>query len=534
MRLTLKGSLGGSTINKLLLIVTAVILLASISGAMISFLLPTEIEESLELVTYQHEGKFDYIAYLGPSYLFGPEPQEPPPPPPPPPPPLPNPKYPAEIIDSIDMSFTYKATISTSQQVEINAVLENPDIWQKEITLVPETTQNGDFTIGFPLDIDEINELFDTIDEEIKITSSSRNVTIIANVVSFVEVFTQRLPIKLGKLIEVDSNLKLTNLGATGQFDYSVHLKENSLFDTKTLKPPPPVTPPPPPPPPPPPLPPKSVGPGGLLFSKLLDRMDVTFSYKFKSDKPVRQVIHEVEINAVLENPEVWSKTFALVPHTNKSGDFAITFPLDINQILEMLEAIRSETEVFAESYNLTITADVHTVAETEFGPLNETFSQTMSSTLGEGTLEWSEELVSTKSGSIEASRMIPNKLVGVSVSGARILFPALTAIFLGFSLYLLILHMKSKPVKLPYIEKEALRVRKKYGGRMAEATSQTPLKGEKIIFLGSMEDLIKVADELDKPIIHQPPRTSKERHAYYVFDGTTRYQYVVIAGTNE
>ncbi len=144
------------------------------------------------------------------------------------------------------------------------------------------------------------------------------------------------LPIDLGdNTIEVDSNLKLTQAGATGKFDYTVYLKENSLFDTETLKPPPPVipTPPPPPPTPPPPPPPKTIGAGELLFSKLTDKMDMTFSYKFKSDKPVSQVAEEVEIKAALENPGVWSKTFVLVPLTKTSGDFTSTFSLDINQI---------------------------------------------------------------------------------------------------------------------------------------------------------------------------------------------------------
>jgi len=42
------------------------------------------------------------------------------------------------------------------------------------------------------------------------------------------------------------------------------------------------------------------------------------------------------------------------------------------------------------------------------------------------------------------------------------------------------------------------------------------------------MEDLMKVADELLKPVIHQPPSTPEEAHAYYVLDGTTRYQYLL------
>ena len=93
---------------------------------------------------------------------------------------------------------------------------------------------------------------------------------------------------------------------------------------------------------------------------------------------------------------------------------------------------------------------------------------------------------------------------------------------------------VRFKPAELSQTDKEALRVKKKYGVQMAEATSQTPLKGEKVISIGSMEDLIKVAGELGKPIIHQAPTTPEQAHAYYVFDGAARYQYLPATGGKE
>ena len=224
------------------------------------------------------------------------------------------------------------------------------------------------------------------------------------------------------------------------------------------------------------------------------------------------------------------------MPATTKSESFSIGFPLDINDFTEMLEAIRSETGVPAESYNLTIKADVHTIAQTDLGPIDEVFTQTLSTPLGKGTLEWNEELVESKPGSITTSRMIPNpnKYAGLSVSGIRILSAiAMSGMVLLF-LYFLRLYMKFKPAEVSKIEKEIRLVEKKYGERIVEATSQTPIKGEKIISIGSMEDLIKVADELSKPVIHQTPSTPEEAHAYYVFDGITRYQYVLTADIKE
>ncbi len=504
--------------RRLLVIVSLVLFLVFLAGMFMAYNLPTEVEQETSLLNYEHQGRFDYLVYLKSSYLFGPEPQEPPP--------LPaNPKYPTEIIDSIDMSFTYKPAEEASRSVDISAVLENPGIWQKEITLVFPTVKKGGFTINFPLDIDEINELFDTIDEGIKITSSTRSVTIVANVSIGSEALTYSLPIKLGKsLIEVDSNLIQTQLDSTGEFDYSIHLKENPLFDATTLKPPQvaPFTSP----------RSKTIGPGEVILSNLVDSMDTTFYYDFKCDQPARGLTEEVTITATLENPEVWSKTFVLVPPTRESGSFSTSFAIDINYLTQTLEAIRSEAGVGAESYNLVIKVDVHTVAQTDFGPIDEVFSQTLSSRLGKGTLEWNEELVVSKPGSITTSQMIPNpnKYLGLSVTGARISSSALAGIFSLFFLFSVALYVRFKPVEQPWIEKEVLRTSKKYGEMMAEATIQD----EKTISVGSMGDLIKVASELGKPIVHQSPSTSEETHSYYVFDGTTRYQYLPTASSTE
>ncbi|MBA7499992.1 hypothetical protein ES704_02744 [subsurface metagenome] len=532
--------------RRLFLILGSILLVAAIVGVYSAFTLPLKIEEATTLVSYEHEARFDYLVYLKPSYLFGPEPEEPPPPPPPPPAPLPpsDLKYPTEIIDRFDLTFTYsfvpdKPVTGISEEVEVIAIVKRPDAEEKEITLVPKTSKKRDFTIDFTLDMtDEISGSDITINAYVYTTVETDTGPIF-------EAFTQSLGMRSeGPLLEVDGDLKLTEPGYVGglnyeqqgEFDYRVRLKSDSPFGAITLKPPPVPVPAPPAPPALPTPPAKTIGPGEVIFSKLVDRMDATFDYTFKCDQPISELTEEVSIIATLENPEVWSKTFVLVPPTTKSESFSISFPLDIDHFTEMLEAIRSETGVPAESYNLSIKADVHTIAQTDFGPIDEVFSQTLSTALGKGTLEWNEELVESKPGSITTSRMIPNpnKYVGLSVNGIRILSAIVMGSMVFLFLYFLRRYMKFKPVEVPKIEKEIRLAKKKYGERMAEATSQTPVKDEKIISIGSMEDLIKVADELSKPVIHQAPSTPEEPHAYYVFDGATRYQYLLATGSKE
>ncbi len=510
---------GGSiTVAKPLVVVSVVLLIVSLVGVFAARTLPTEVEQKTTLLEYEHEGRFDYLIHLKPSHLFGPPPPEEPPP---------NPKYPAEIVDTIDFTFRYSPVEWATEVMHIDAILENPGIWHKKVRLIPYTSRTGDFTLRFLLDIEEINELFDDIEEEIGIRQSPRHLTIEAYVTASKERFTQSLPIKLtSTLIEVGTDLKHTQACGNGEFDYVVNLTENSIFDEKTLKPPPvPAI----------PSSTTTLKPGDVIFSKLVDTIDVTFYYRFKSDRPVSKITTDVEMVASIEATELWSKKFPIL-YTRKSGDFKVSFPLELADYLELMQTIREETGASAESSSVTITADVHTVAETQVGLIDETFSHPMKVTFAGSILEWDEELSQSKAGSIETSMMVPNpdSYLGLSVAEARVLSTALAVIFSLLSLFLVALYVMRRPMALSLIEKEALRVGKKYRERMAEATSETPIEGEKMISLGSMEDLIKVADELGKPIIHRAPGTSGEAHAYYVFDGATQYQYRLTLGREE
>jgi len=517
-------------LRRLLLIVSVVLFVISLAGVFAARALPTEVKQEVPLLNYEQKGSFDYLIRLKPSYLFGPEPEKPSPPPPQPS----NPKYPAEIIDRFLMTFAYrfvpdKPVTRTYETVEVKAIVKSPGVEDKELVLLPKLPEKEAFTTSFTLGMSEV--------------PSGSDVTITAYVYTTIETdagpifeaFTQSLAMRSkGSLLEVDKDLSRVEPGYTGglsyeqqgEFDYQVQLRSDSPFGAITLKPP--VTPPPAPPPPPPLT---TLERGQTVFTKLIDSVDVTFNYSFISEKPVSAVTTDVEITAVLEATKLWSKKFPIL-YANKGGDFSVTFPLDLVDYLELFETIRTETGASAESYNLTVTADVHTVAETQFGLIDGTFSQAMKGTLKGNVLEWDKELAQSKPGSIKTTKVIPNpnSYLGLSVAGARILSAALAGIFFLFLLSQGVMYVRLKPAEVSPAEKAVRQARKKYGAFIVEAT----IDGEKTVSVDSMQDLIKVANELGKPIVHQAPRVSEEPHAYYVLDGATRYQYLLASGGKE
>jgi len=519
--------------NMRALLVFSAVLLVLIFGVYQAFTLPTEIEEQVTAINYEHKGEFDYLAYLHASYLFddipletsletNESPENPPS----------TPKYPSEIIDAFDVTFTYrlvpdKPVTKISEQVEVKAVFNKPEEEEEEVILVPTTNRTGDFTVSFPLNVSDL--------------TSSTTTTIEANVYATIETdtgpifesYTQSLAVQSnGPLLEVSRDLTNTQQASfgelsyeqSGDFDYSVRLKSNSPWGAITLNPPSLA------PPEPPVLPSATtLGSGEAIPHRLFDRMQVTFSYSFESDWAVRQIAEEVEINAILENPGVWSKTFVLIPLTKKKGDFTVTFPLDngdFSHFIDVYKAIGKETGT-STPHNLTIKADVHTTAQTNFGPIDEEFSHTISTILGSTILEWEGELVGSKAGTIETTRMIPNpnKYMGLSIDSARYLSATIMGVIFILFLYSLVMNVWFKPEKLSRVEEEILRARKKHKDVIVDIEELPQAKArEMVIQLSSLDELIKAADGLLKPVLH---KAETHKHTYCVIDSLTRYEYI-------
>ena len=474
----------------------------------------TEIKKPVTLLDYQQEGKFDYLVYAKPSYLYGTSQTG-----------QTIPQIPIQFIDSFDMSFTYQSAKQTPRDAEVAAVLENPGVWQKTVALVPKAMHTGDFTLTFSIDLKSFQDMADIIEKELGNTASSHNITIIATVSSvdtdssqISEDFTQVLPIKLSKsFIKLGEDLIYRRGDTVGKFDYTVQLGPNTLFGPISLGPPSASANP----------TPKTLGTGDIIISKLVDRMDVSFSYHLEASKTIKQQDEEVEIEATAENPGKWSKTVVLIPSTNKSGDFTITFPLDLNRFNEIFDTIQKETGISASAYNLTIGAKVHTIAQTDFGMIDKTLTQSMTTNLREDVLAWTGDLKTSEPGSIKTTEIIlkQKQYLGLSVFRARILWASVAGIVFALLMFSLVLYARRRGEKPTQIERKAQQAKRKYKDLIVE-TKDLPVvrPDEMVILLDSLEELIKAAQGLLKPVLHF---ADGQKHVYCVIDDTTRYQYV-------
>jgi len=303
-----------------------------------------------------------------------------------------------------------------------------------------------------------------------------------------------------------------------GAFGYRVKLKENELLPT-TLerKPELPQT--------------SAVQSDFSLFTALVESLDVGFDYRFDCDTQINSLEEEIKAWMVVEEPGRWKKSFTLLAPTKKQGEIILNLPLDIDKLRVMAADIDEEIgSKGTKGQEITVFAQVHTIAQTNSGIIDEVFDHQLRGKIGEtldfGVTETKEakNLALTKEGTITKKVVEPNplspKLRKSSLIGLGVSFPILCA------LAFLYWRKRQKP---SFLEEELKRNRKKYKELISEVTDFPPTKGgETIIDTSSLEDLVSISNNSLKPILL---RVESEKHTYWVVDGLIIYRYVANGG---
>ena len=489
------------------LILVGVILVCSLMAMGVGRFIPAEKTRQITLANYSHQGEFNYLGYST-SGLFSGESAQP------------APVLFPQIIEEMEILFSYSGP--KTGDVEIKAILEDKNGgWQKGIPI--ETS--GGSTISFPLDLDEVLELGDTINKQL----GSRGAGYLLKIVA--EVPTESGPFTAVLEGELDSStLKWKQDGfnqiergfpggddwSQANFGYRVELKENELFGPITLERKPDVS------------RVAAVGPDFSLFTDLVESVDIGLSYQFNCDAEIDSLTEEVEVEMVVAEPGRWRQSFTLLQPTKKQGEFTINLPLDIGRLREMTDSIDQQLGgKGAKELEITILAQVHTVARTDYGTIDEVFNHQLTGKMGE-TIEWGavekgaedKGLLSTKEGAITGEITEPNllsqKLRKFSLIGLGISLPIFCA--------LAVLYWRRRP-KLSFLEKELNRNRKKYGELISEISKLPRIReGEVIIPASSLEALVNISNNSLKPILL---KVDRDKHTYCLIDGSVRYQYV-------
>jgi hypothetical protein len=289
-----------------------------------------------------------------------------------------------------------------------------------------------------------------------------------------------------------------------GFFDYTVYLKENTVYEGKEY-----------------------LRPGeGNYFKNIIDHINASFTYTFTIEEN-SDIYTTYSIIAQIET-DYWTKTYTLVPNTpinstnKKSLTFTETFPINYEYYEAVVQAIDEETAITSQDPTLIIKSNVYTSATTNEGKYTNpirSITDSISFSLNEKIIEVTDTTSGSSTGTITETQTIQHpEVIQETNRWTNIAYLFLTLIIL------VLIITKSDAPKLSKTEKTVQKIKKKYEEWIVDVTElpKRPI-GSEIVSMKTFEDLMKISEELGKPVIHHE---SNPAHTFLILDQDIQYQY--------
>jgi hypothetical protein len=303
-----------------------------------------------------------------------------------------------------------------------------------------------------------------------------------------------------------EETITTCNYNQRGIFDYTVYLKGNTFYDdTRILK------------------------PGeGIIFKKITDYINGSFNYQFTCNK-TGTINVSYKVDAELKT-NIWNKEYNLIPIESfevfgYSSKFSINFPIDYSYYEVIIDKISEEIGVYAGDQNLIIKCIVLTEVRLKNATIYESFSPSISVKLGDNIIEITGELSQSNSDALFGTREVfQPELVEYRQNSliTSIVFLFILIAFFGLT--------KSKVKTISKAEKIMLRLRKKYGEWLVEVDNPPSIDSiQNVIPLKSTDDIIKISEELGKPILYyQDSLYHGNIYTLYVLDEVFQYKFIL------
>ncbi len=146
-----------------LLALSAMVLLFALLGLYQALRMPATRSREVPLVQYRQEGRLFYTVELKPNGIFDTRELDP------------GRVYITRLTERINVSYTYRFTLDVPPQraqfvYQVVAKFGYPDIWQKQLVLVPATVGGQEQTLRFAIPVAELVELLDAFRREVGVS----------------------------------------------------------------------------------------------------------------------------------------------------------------------------------------------------------------------------------------------------------------------------------------------------------------------------------------------------------------------------
>jgi len=305
----------------------------------------------------------------------------------------------------------------------------------------------------------------------------------------------------------------------TGLYDYRANLQSNIIYDNQT-----------------------TLKPGqGIIYTEITESLDTFFNYTFQGDHNANITItHNVDVSLVSRQ---WRKNIYTIPaktqnYTGTTAQFLASFAFDIESVETLKSTLVAETRTSVSDYNVTITPYIVTTAKVEVDnqiltitlpPFTPSLSYTIQhDDISTSSLEYARPGARTHSQIVYLAWVMNQRYAAYGFSVAS---------FAGLAITTWAFMKTRPPTRKP--EKPIEELISPFQEIIAESAEEPQFKEHHLmptttIFMKTLDDLIKVADWLGKPVLsHQETKRSKgtkSTRVFYVLDGTTRYEYLITA----
>lgn len=296
------------------------------------------------------------------------------------------------------------------------------------------------------------------------------------------------------------------------ELDYLVFLLPNELFADRFLE------------------------PGRAYISALTDYIAVDFIYRFAGEREAvitAEYYVQASIIALTAQEEhmVWTVNYDLIPVKRINADdkeIAIRerFIIPFAEYLEFAESVREETGYHPAETNLVVTADVKVEAETTEGLITESVSPIILISLKGNTFTVDGVLGEDKEGALTDTYLT----VAAGIQTARQVFLTLLIVFASFLGLVFIFTYSAEGLAKKHNQEVAVILKKHKERIVMTVPNGMQSLPQGAIEMLSFDELIKLADEVNRPIIYPKPVASNnnEQHFFLVFTQEQAYAYRV------
>jgi hypothetical protein len=281
---------------------------------------------------------------------------------------------------------------------------------------------------------------------------------------------------------------------------YSVLLVPNKIYSNRTVK------------------------EGGAYITNLVDYVKTVFKYQLNGDSKGK-VSGKYNVKALLEgyiqtekgSTTIWKKEYILQQDRTFNGyskDISLNnvIPIKLKTYKDFASMVYKEIK-FNFNTKLTIVWDISIAMKTDFGRINDSLSPVMEIPIEDQYFKITGRLNENNSGNLEAERKILNPFYNQK-KNTLLFMIGLCVLLAGFIIVFTATKAKSSP-----LAKKVQDIFKNHGDRLVVINKSESFTNKDIIEVFSIEDIVRIADDIGRPIFYNKSNVLEEIYNFYLFD---------------